>query len=117
MTETDVPDSWRSKGDVAAVDPANLKTVCAVMHDMKARATARQNTAIDSRAYENVCNPDADVEAVWYRASMLGLLQKMQRDLLTPWLHNGELDDAVFQVTATFPMQRGSRCCPGWTAV
>lgn len=24
---------------------------------------------------------------------------------LTPWTHNGELDDAVFQVAATFPMK------------
>jgi hypothetical protein len=28
--------------------------------------------------------------------------------LLTPWLHDGELADAVFQVAATFPMKKRS---------
>jgi hypothetical protein len=25
---------------------------------------------------------------------------------LTPWSHEGQLDDAVFQIAATFPMQK-----------
>jgi hypothetical protein len=110
MKETDVPDFWRSKGDVAAVDPADLRAICAFMRDVKAST----NTAISSSIYENVCSPGADVMAVWYRASMLGLLEMLPQvspqmfpeSPLTPWLHNGELDDAVFQVAATFPMKR-----------
>jgi len=51
---------------------------------------------------------------VWYRASMLGLLEMLPNVApqmipefpLTPWTHNGELDDAVIQVAATFPMKR-----------
>ncbi len=105
MTETDVPNFWRSKGDVAAVDPADLKAVCGFMREAQARAPAGQQTSIDGRAFGNVCSPGADAMAVWYRASMLGLLQMMQGDLLMPWLHNGELDDAVIQVAATFPMK------------
>jgi hypothetical protein len=98
--------------DVSAVDPADLKAVCAFMRNVETRTTASQNTAIDSRAYENVCGPGADVQAVWYRASMLGLLQMLPKvspmfpeSPLTPWTHNGELDDAVIQVAATFPMK------------
>src|ERR1700719_906877 len=107
MTETDVPDFWRSKGDVAAVDPADLKAVCGFMRNMKVRAG--QHTAISSSLYESVCSPGADVDAVWYRASMLGLLEMLPQMFpespLTPWTHNGLLDDAVFQVAATFPMK------------
>jgi hypothetical protein len=114
MTKTDVPDFWRSQGDVAAVDPGDLKEVCAFMRDVKARTTAGQNTAISGRVYESVCSPSADVMAVWYRASMLGLLEMLPKvspqmfpeSPLTPWMHDGELDQAVFQVAATFPMKR-----------
>jgi hypothetical protein len=109
MTETDVPDFWRSKDDIAAVDPADLKAVWALMRDVK----AGQSVGIDSRAYENACSPGADVDAVWYRASMLGLLQMLPQispqmfpeSRLTPWTHDGEFDDAVIQVAATFPMK------------
>jgi hypothetical protein len=112
MTETDVPDFFKLKGDVAAVDPADLKSVCAFMRE--ARTTARRNTAISIGLYESMCSPGADVDAVWYRASMLGLLEMLLPNVapqmfpespLTPWTHNGELDDAVFQVAATFPMK------------
>jgi hypothetical protein len=111
MTETHVPDFWKSKGDVPAVDPADLKAVCGRMRDMKARAS--QNTAISSSAYQGVCSPGADTMAVWYRASMLGLLEMLPQvspqmfpeSPLTPWLHDGEIDDAVIQVAATFPMK------------
>jgi hypothetical protein len=44
--------------------------------------------------------------AVPYRASMLGLLQMIPGGPLTPWTHDGKLDDAVFNVAAVFPMKR-----------
>ncbi len=34
------------------------------------------------------------------------LLQILPGEPLTPWTHNGELDDAVFQVAATFPLKK-----------
>jgi hypothetical protein len=102
------------KGDVPAVAPADLKAVCALMRNVRAHHTAGQSVGIDSRAYENAYSPGADVDAVSYRASMLGLLQMLPQmspqmfpeSPLTPWTHNGELDDAVFQVAASFPMKK-----------
>jgi hypothetical protein len=112
MTETDVPDFWRSKGDVPAVDPADLKAVRAFSREVQV-ATGSQAAAVDIELYRRACSPGADVEAVWYRASMLGLLETLPNVApqipefpLTPWMHNGELDDAVIQVAATFPMKR-----------
>ena len=44
--------------------------------------------------------------AVWYRASMLGVLQMLSESPLTPWTHEDEFDDLVFQVAATFPTKK-----------
>lgn len=92
-----------SGGDVAAVDAADLKAVRAFMRNSKAGPTAR---AIGIRVYESACSPGANVEAVWYRASMLGLLEMLPGNMLTPWTNDGELDDKVIQVAATFPMKK-----------
>jgi hypothetical protein len=56
--------------------------------------------------YESMCSRGANVEAVWYRASMLGLLEMLPGNMLTPWTNDGELDDKVIQVAATFPMKK-----------
>jgi hypothetical protein len=37
---------------------------------------------------------------------MLAMMTQMMPDMLAQWTHDGELDDAVFQVAATFPMQK-----------
>ena|SRR5690242_9386612 len=92
-----------SGGDVAAVDAADLKAVRAFMRNSKAGPAAR---GISSRGYESMCSPGANVEAVWYRASMLGLLEMLPGNMLTPWTNDGELDDKVIQVAATFPMKK-----------
>ncbi len=34
------------------------------------------------------------------------MLTKMMPDLLAPWTHDGQLDAAVFQVAATFPIEK-----------
>jgi hypothetical protein len=100
------------KGDVPAVAPADLKAVRAMTRDVQV-ATRGQAGMMDIELYRRACSPGADVGAVWYRASMLGLLQMLPQvspemfpeSPLTPWMHDGELDDAVIQVAATFPMK------------
>ena len=66
----------------------------------------RQSTAMSIHLYERACSPGADVQAVWYRISMLHALAGL--GMLSPWLRDGEPVDAVFQVAATFPMKRMS---------
>jgi hypothetical protein len=67
-----------------------------------------QQVSIAKDGYMCACSPGADFYAVYHRASMLYFLGLMGQSirLLSPWLHNGELDDAVFKVFATFPMKR-----------
>jgi hypothetical protein len=100
------------KGDVPAVAPADLKAVRAMTREVQT-ATGGQAGMIDVALYKRACSPGADVDAMWYRASMLGLLQMLPQmspqmfpeSPLTPWTHDGELDDVVIQVAATFPMK------------
>ena len=50
---------------------------------------------------QSACSPAADTAAVFRRWTMI----RMIYELLTPWQHGDELDDAVFQVAATFPLR------------
>lgn len=98
--------SWFTSDDaVPAVDPVDLRSMWAMQRDVQARASGQ--VATDVRLFERACSPGADVQAVWYRLSMLCLLGGPM-GMLSPWLRNGELADAVFQVAATFPMKRMS---------
>jgi hypothetical protein len=103
------PFSWFSgRGPVAPVDPADLRSVWEMQHNAQRNApnlAPNQTAAISSGLYQQACSPGADVAAVWYRVSMLQLLAGPS-GLLTPWLHDDELPDAVFNLAATFPMRK-----------
>jgi hypothetical protein len=101
--EAPPPDLWEQQtGDVPAVKPDDLKNVWRLFGDME----ARQSGAAGENVYKSVCSPGAEARSVWYRAFMLVLTIKMGPDLLAPWIRNGQLDDAVFEVAATFPMEK-----------
>ena len=100
-------DFFGSRGnDVAAVNPNDLRNVWTMMRDLQARAQAGQSESISSGLYESACSPGANVLAVWYRAFILEVLQTLPGNPLTPWSQGDELDDAVFQIAATFPMKK-----------
>jgi len=100
-------DFWGARGnDVAAVSPDDLRNVWIMMRDLEVRTPEGQTGSLSSGLYEGACSPGANVLAVWYRASILGVLQRPPDNPLTPWSHGGELDDAVFQIAATFPMEK-----------
>jgi hypothetical protein len=103
------PLSWFSdQGPVAAVDPGDLRSVWEMQRDFQRNApnhAPNQTGSIDISLYQRACSPGAEVGAVWYRVSMLQLLAG-PIGLLTPWLHDGELPDAVFKLAATFPMNK-----------
>jgi len=95
-----VPEFWSGSDDsVAAVDPADLRNVLQLFRDFQTRNPGECGS-IDSRVFDSVGSSGADVMAVWYRASMLGVLQMLSESPLTPWTHEDEFDDLVFQVAA-----------------
>ena len=100
-------DSGSETGPVPAVDPADLKSVWAIQTDSETLASG-EHFAIGVDLYERACSPGADVRAVFIRVSMLQMLKSMSESggVISPWLHHGKPDDAVFKVAATFPMIR-----------
>lgn len=70
------------------------------------RANVSGQVATDVRLLERACSPGADVQAAWYRLSMLQMVGLLR--MLSRWLHDGELADALFKVAAVFPMKRMS---------
>ena len=52
---------------------------------------------------QSACSPGADVAAVYRRWVMIQTLTTY--NLLTPWQHGEDLDDAVFRIAGTFPLR------------
>jgi len=98
---------YRSENDlVPSVNPANFRSVEAVQRDVRSRFAGKQ-VLMDNDAWKRACSPGADLFAMFYRIAFLEMLA--DQGFLSPWLHNGELDDAVFKVFATFPLKRIQR--------
>jgi hypothetical protein len=97
--------SPRENHPVPAVDAADLKRVWTTQDEVHALYPgSRGMIAIGFCA--NACSLGADVRAVFLRVSMLRMLQMLSESggLISPWLHEGKPDDAVFKVVATVPM-------------
>lgn len=89
------------EGPIQPVDPADLRSVWKMQREVQAR-TPGKNVGISVEMYERACSPEANVGAVWFRASLVGMLEML--GILKPWIHDGVVADAVFKVAATFPM-------------
>lgn len=85
-------------GPIPPVGAEDLKRMWELYRD------TRSAGAISFEILEAVCSPGANVSAVWGRFSMLTML-RLTGQLLAPWQHGEDLDDLVFRVAATFPME------------
>jgi hypothetical protein len=92
-------DLWNSLPEpVPTVDPADLRKVWVIMIESPdTRATC-------INVFESACSQGANVLAVWYRAAILELCERL--GLLSRWLRDGHLDDAVINVAANFPVEK-----------
>jgi hypothetical protein len=84
---------------VAAVKPADLKSLWRMVSIFQAISPSG---SLATRTLEEACSEGADIEAIYFRATMLSKMPGM----LAPWTHNDELDDVVFKVAAAFPMRK-----------
>jgi hypothetical protein len=98
-------------GPVPAVNPADLRSVWELVQETRARfvGTGKSDLGdpdptigIGVELLVQVCNPEANVPAVWARSVLLGVL--VQQGLLTSWQRGAQLDEAVFKVAAVFPI-------------
>lgn len=60
---------------------------------------------IDAKMISQQCGPDADVNAVFFRAALLQHL--FESGLLNDWREGNEPAPLVFQIGATFPIKQG----------
>ena len=89
---------------VPAVDPQDLKTLWHLGHDLQARNPG-QNGATGIELMKATCKPEANIQAVWYRSSMIWALNQIAQGQLAPWVKDEQVSDAVFQTMATIPME------------
>ena len=90
-------------GVILPVEPSDLKQVWKMAREIPERSDPKVQTAIDPRGFAAVCSPGANVTAIWYRASMLGMLAQSS-GLLAPEVPDN-VKDAVFNVAARFPFK------------
>ena len=90
---------------VPSVAPADLKSVWAMKNEFQSRHPGQQ-VSIGVDFYKRACSPQADVDAVFSRVSMLGSVQHEAEagHFRFPWVHDGEPEEVVFKIVATIPM-------------
>ena len=88
---------------VAEVDPDDLKTFWQQMRDLQASHPG-QHFSIGFEAIA-ISKPGANAGAVWYRSSMIRVLNQFAHEQLAPWIKDEEVSDIVFRTMATIPME------------
>lgn len=89
------------EGPIPPVDPVDLQSIWKMQRDVQACSPGK-NIGISVELYKRACSPEANIGAVWFRASLVGMLEML--GMLKPWIHEGVVADAVFKVAATLPM-------------
>lgn len=88
-----------SRRPVATVHAEDVRHVWSTM------ASEQAQTGVNLDLLAGLCEPKADVLAVWFRASLVQALLRLGR--LDPWRSGSTLQDKVFDVAATFPFPNG----------
>lgn len=89
---------------VADVDPDDMKTFWQETRNLQARHSGL-NVSLSSETIKAICKPGANAMAVWYRSSMIRVLNQLAQERLAPWVKDEEVSDAVFRTMATIPME------------
>lgn len=88
---------------VPAVDPEDLRIVWQIGKDIQAQHSGPK--AVGGVIFEQACKPGADVEAVFYRATQIWMIDHIAPELLAQFTRDGQPDDAVFRAAAKVPME------------
>jgi hypothetical protein len=87
---------------VPTVDPEDVKAVWELSQEVLLQHP-NQQVATGISAFEAPCKPSADISAVTYRASMIGILQRAAPAMMEPLI--AEKLSAVFLAAAEIPME------------
>lgn len=97
-------EAWGENIRKGAVTPAVSASDLKRFHEYD-QEHHREGVAYGMGLVEHLCSPGADVLAVITRHTALKIILLTQPKLLTPWLHGDKLDEVVFDVAATIPLQ------------
>ncbi len=87
---------------IPEVDPLDVKRLWSLQSQYPENAGVSYST----KAISQICGSDsADPIAVWARTGLVSIL--LQEGSLDKRRENGELDEAVFQAAARFPLPNG----------
>jgi hypothetical protein len=98
-------------GPIPTVNPGDLRGVWELMRETSAEFLRNREPELGGQQpaigictslLARVCSPEGNVLAVWARSALLWTL--VHQGLLTAWQRGTQLDDAVFDVAAAFPI-------------
>ena len=102
--ETQAPRFGGEAGEsVPEVDPDDLKAIWQIGEELQANHSSVK--AVGVEVMKQACKPGANIEATWYRSSMIWMLTHVAQQQLTPWLREGKVADPVFRAMASIPME------------
>ena len=81
---------------VPEVEPEDLKTIWQMARDLQARRTG-QNVGIGFEVMKAVCKPGANAQAVWYRSSMIWVLNQFAQEQMASWIEEGRFRMLSFE--------------------
>jgi hypothetical protein len=84
------------------VDPEDLKAFWREQQELEAR---HPGAAIGMTAAEQICEPGADIRALFYRAGMLWFLGQIAQERFSVFTENGQPIDAAFRAAAKVPVE------------
>jgi hypothetical protein len=105
---SDLLESFRAfikAAEEGAVVPPVAEQDLKCLHELRVERAKRycgKDGVMSIDSMYRACGPGANLPAVWLRHSQLRSLYK--QGLLEEWTHGTALDDAVFRVAATIPM-------------
>lgn len=88
---------------VPAVNASDLKAL--LDYFKKAKSEGHTNVAFGMDVLRMQCSENADVDAVFWRASHLSLALTYAQDEFSAMINNGEPDDRLIELFATFPFR------------
>jgi hypothetical protein len=89
---------------VPEVDPEDLKALWREQQKLQARHPGKQ-VAIGMGLAEQICKPEADIQAVGYRVVMLWLLSQIARERFSLFTKDGQPIDVAFRAAAKVPLE------------
>lgn len=87
---------------VDPIDLMHLQRLYEQLEEHRRAAGKERRGAIGIGLIARACTPGADVGAVWVRSTLLGVM--LQQGVLADWQRGAGLDDAVYRVAATMPL-------------